>query len=579
MSLMANLYVGASGLTTSQNALNTTAHNMSNLDTDGYTRQQVSQGTRAYQTIEVKNESVAWKQIGTGVNYNTCKQVRSEFLDISYRRETGRYAFYDISLGALEEIEDQLQEMEGAEFATSLNNLWVAVQEMAKDPCSAVTQSSFVTRANEFLTRAKSVYEGLVSYQENLDGTIEGMVENINDYGDRIRKLNEDIVNIESGNQERANDLRDERNMLLDKLGEYGKVDYQEDQLGNVTVLFEGSSFVTTDHVNHIGIDRTLESAVGYATPYWEYGAKTVDNRDGTRSVVSIDGAHIYDLSQVISTSIDTDIGKLKAVLLARGDHNGTYHDIVENPDVYNKHISNSVIMNVQAEFDQLVHNMMMKINEIMEEAESNPAFIDESTGQAKDFTLFVCANEEDTLRYNLYDEGQYKFYPNNKKLDDPAYVASLPEDVQALLGRNIKTGYTIMNSQINPTLLQEPTTFTFRTIDGSEDNATVEKLKEAFTAEEYVLNPNVTARNSFITYYNGLVSQVANSGDVYNSIKEAQKNTVDSVTYAREQIHGVSSDEELQFMIQFQNAYNASSRYINVVSEMLEHLVTALGS
>ena len=58
-----------------------------------------------------------------------------------------------------------------------------------------------------------------------------------------------------------------ERNKLLDKLGELGKIDYYEDTLGNVTVLFEGSSFVTTDHVNHIGIDRTLVSSVGYATP------------------------------------------------------------------------------------------------------------------------------------------------------------------------------------------------------------------------------------------------------------------------------------------------------------------------
>jgi flagellar hook-associated protein 1 FlgK len=157
MSLMANLYVGASGLTTSQNALNTTAHNMSNMDTEGYTRQQVSQGTRAYQTLERKVEQIAWKQIGTGVNYNNCKQVRSDFLDISYRRETGRSTFYDVSLKALEEIEDQLQEMNGSEFAQSMDNLWVAVQELAKDPCSAVTQSSLITRANEFLTRAKSV--------------------------------------------------------------------------------------------------------------------------------------------------------------------------------------------------------------------------------------------------------------------------------------------------------------------------------------------------------------------------------------------------------------------------------------
>lgn len=552
MSLMSNLYIGASGLTTSQNALNTTAHNMANMDTEGYTRQQISLGTRSYQTLEKKTEPIAWKQVGTGVYYNNCKQVRSVFLDKSYRLESGRCAFYDVSIKTLEEVEDQLQEMNGAEFADSLNNLWVAVQEMAKDPCSAVTQSSFVTRANEFLTRAKSVYDGLVDYQKNLDSTVKGMVDEINGYGDRLRRLNQDIVNIESGKQEQANDLRDERNQILDKLGEYGKIEYEEDVFGNITVYFEGSSFVTTDHVNHIGIDTKLESPAGFATPYWEYAARTEFNQDGSKSVVSIDGAHIYDLTQTISTTINTDVGKLKSVLLARGDHNATYHDITENTDFYNSNISQSVIMNIQAEFDQLINSIMTNINDIMEQAESNPAFIDGSLGEAKDFTMFVCSNEEDTLNYDISD-------------DKPAGT--------------VKTKFTIKNTQINPKLIQEPTLFTFRTIDGNEDNRTTTLLKEAFTNEKLTLNPNVSSKNSFISYYNSLVSQVANTGDVYNSIREAQQQTVDGVSAAREQIVGVSSDEELEFMIMFQNAYNASSRYINVVSEMLEHLVTSLGS
>jgi flagellar hook-associated protein 1 FlgK len=548
---MSNLYIGASGLQTSQNALNTTAHNMANVDTEGFTRQQVSQGTRSYQTLEKKTEPIAWKQVGTGVYYNNCKQVRSVFLDTQYRRESGRAAFYDVSLKTLEEIEDQLQEMNGTEFAQSMNNLWVAVQEMAKDPCSAVTQSQFVTRANEFLTRAKSVYDGLVSYQQNLDSTVKGIVDTINTYGDRLRQLNEDIVDIESGKQEQANDLRDERNLILDKLGELGKIEYTEDIFGNVSVMFEGCSFVTTDHVNHIGIDTHLESSVGYATPYWEYAAKTVDNKDGSKTVVSIDGAHVYDLTQTIATSMNTDIGKLKSVLLARGDHNATYHDIVENEDYYKSNIAQSVIMNVEAEFDQMINTIMTEINAIMEAAESNPAFLDSTVGQTKDFTLFVCANEGDKLMYDIGDK-----------------------DAGTVL-----TAFTIKNSQINPKLIAEPTLFTFRTIDGNEDNTTTSLLKEAFTKEEYVLNPNVTTKNSFMTYYNSLVSQVANSGDVYNSIKEAQDQTVSAIFSAREQIVGVSTDEELGLMIQFQNAYNASSRYINVVSEMLEHLVTALGS
>ena len=553
MSLMGNLYVGNSGLQTAQMALNTTAHNMANMDTEGFTRQQVSLGTRSYLTLDRKLEPIAWTQVGNGVYYNNCKQVRSVFLDAAYRQESGRYSFYDTSLKALEEIEDQLQEMNGSEFATSLNNLWVSVQELAKDPCSAVTQSSFVTRANEFLTRAKSVYDGLVSYQENLDSTIEGMCNNINAIGDRIRQLNEDIVDIESGNQEHANDLRDERNALLDKLGEYGKLDYQEDHLGNVMVSFEGSPFVTTDHVNHLGVYRGIEeSSAGYGIPYWEYAAKTErDPATGKDVVTSIKGAYVYDLTQSISSSINTDIGKLKAVVLARGDHNGNYHDIQENNQYYTDNIAQSVLMNVEAEFDQMINIIMTTINDILENSESNPAFLDSSVGSASDFVLFIEANKEDAVRYDIGD----------------AEAGS------------IRTGFTIKNAQINPLLVEDPTLFTFRKVDGTEDNDTTTLLKNAFTKEEYTLNPGVTTKNSFISYYNSLVSQVANSGDVFESVRSSQEMTVSSVSAAREQIVGVSSDEELEFMIMFQNAYNASSRFINVVSEMLEHLVTTLGA
>ena len=552
MSLMANLYVGQSGLTTSQNALNTTAHNMANIDTAGYTRQQVSQGTRSYQTLEKNYHSIAWKQIGTGVNYNNCKQVRSQFLDASYRQESGRAAFYDVSLKAIEEIEDQLQELDGAEFATSLNNLWTAVQELDKDPCSAVNQSALVTRANEFLTRAQSVYSGFVSYQDNMNETITSMVTEINRIGERIREINESIAGIESGKQEKANDLRDERNKLLDQLGEYGRIDYEEDRLGNVQVLFEGSSFVSLGHVNHIGIDTTLVSPVGYATPYWEYAAKTEINKSGEKVVVSIDGGKLFDLTQAVSTSTNTDIGKLKAVLLARGDHNATYHDITEDENYYNDNIAQSVIMNVEAEFDQMIHIIMTKINDVLEGAESNPAFLDNMAGLPSDFSLFNVSNTEDTVNYDFNDK---------KKAG------------------TILTGFTIMNSEVNPILVRDPTVFTFRTIEGKEDNATTTELKKAFTSEEYVINPNVATRNNFITYYNSLVSQVANTGDVFNSKSKAQEETVSAVDAAREQITGVSSDEELEYMIMFQNAYNASSRFINVVSEMLEHLVTTLGS
>lgn len=91
MSLMSGLFVGATGLQTSQNSLHTTAHNLSNIETPGYVRQQTLHADMTYNNIS--NASVSKMQIGLGVEYDIVRQVRDEFLDKSYRRETGRSSF------------------------------------------------------------------------------------------------------------------------------------------------------------------------------------------------------------------------------------------------------------------------------------------------------------------------------------------------------------------------------------------------------------------------------------------------------------------------------------------------------
>ena len=173
MPLMGSLYIGNSGLQTSQNALNTTAHNMTNADTTGYVRQQVQQGTNVYNTIRIDLTGVASHQIGLGVSYSNVKQVRDYFLDQTYRREVGRGAFYEVSVGALEEIESLLDELNGESFQESLEGLWTAVQELAKDPSSAVTQGLLVQKSSQFIERAKAVYNGMADYQDNLNQQIE----------------------------------------------------------------------------------------------------------------------------------------------------------------------------------------------------------------------------------------------------------------------------------------------------------------------------------------------------------------------------------------------------------------------
>ncbi len=137
---------------------------------------------------------------------------------------------------------------------------------------------------------------------------------------------------------------------------------------------------------------------------------------------------------------------------------------------------------------------------------------------------------------------------------------------------------FTIENLIIDGELKQSPSLLGFKKDDGQVDQTTADALKAIFKEEKYKVNPHVNTACDFINYYNNLVSLTANFGYVLRGIGSNQEVAVDNTAAAREQVHGVSSDEELSNMIMFQNAYNASSRYVNVINEMLEHVLSALG-
>ena len=586
MPLMGSLYIGASGLQTSQNALNTTAHNLSNIDTTGYTRQQVQLSDKRYITLSVDPNSVNNKQTGLGVTYSRVKQIRDYFLDKTYRKESGRSMFYEVSTEVMEEVESQLGEMNGEAFQTTITDFWTSIQELAKDPASSVSQGLLVQRASEFVERATAVYEGLSSYQDNLNTQIKKQVDKINDYGNMLLTLNDQIRAIESGGIEHANDLRDARNQVLDELSELASITYGEDLSGNVYVQIEGVDFVKGGTCYEIG--TYVDVNTGFYTPFWPQNAsyRVMDN--GTREY-NIDGAEVFDLSREISSDLNTDIGGLKAMLLARGDHRADYTDIEGDYDS----VSQSVVMNIQAEFDQLIHNVVTKVNSILADA----AGVRQGSITLEDGTLLEGARfaDVDSNGYMRRDDGSpIQLFgkvstDNYRKVSGTVTYTDEDGNIQTKTGEcwgfneedpsAPESLYSVKNRQIDRELMQRPAMLGFRLPDGSEDTATAEALKAAFTEESYTLNPNVKKKTTFVDYYTDLVAQVANSGSVYRSIYTNQESTVEAANSAREQVVGVSSDEELSNMIKFQNAYNASSRYINVISEMLEHIINTLGA
>lgn len=572
MSLMSGLFVGATGLQTSQNSLHTTAHNLSNIETPGYVRQQTLHADMTYNTIST-TPAVSKMQTGLGVEYDIVRQVRDQFLDKSYRRETGRSDFYDICKETTNEIETLLGEFDGVAFQESLGSLWTAVQELQKDPSSNVTKGVLVNTAAQFLERAQAVYNGLSEYQDNLNSRVKDYVDKINELGDRIFELNDRIHTEELGEQE-ANDLRDERNKALDELSELANISYFTNADGCTEVLVEGVSLVARDRVFHM--DVVMEEGTGFYTPVWP------QNKN----------AEVFQKDQEISTSLNTDIGRLKSIILARGDRRANYTDMrketYEDGDYkYDASLpaqkviptSKSVVMKVQAELDQLVHNIMTEMNNILTDEKDQ---IEEynQTRSINDLPKYKVSDVESgkvKLPEELYVRlGTSRYEIQTIGSDD--YYVYVPED-EYTSHADIDRLYTISNIKINPDLQKTPSILgnSFMTDQNEVDHAKADLLAKTFNEPFSELAPGLTTKYDYRDYYSALVGQVATEGSVYDSIVNAQQVAVHNLSDSRDAIMGVSSNEELTNMIKYQNAYNAASRYITACNDMLENLLSNL--
>ena len=181
-----SMYIGASGLQSAQNALNTTANNLANVNTKGYVRQQVVFSDKSYDMLRDSTLRINAHQAGTGVAISDVYHARDIFLDKAYRLETGRNAFYESCYEVSSYVEDLLQELDGEEFKTSVGDLWESFQELAKTPADSVTQNLVLQKSELLLSRAQTLYDDLKEYQLNIDMQIKEDVARVNEIGDAI---------------------------------------------------------------------------------------------------------------------------------------------------------------------------------------------------------------------------------------------------------------------------------------------------------------------------------------------------------------------------------------------------------
>lgn len=565
MSLMSSLYIGVSGLGASQNSLNTTAHNLANVGTTGFVRQQVLQSDSTYLKWGVTHLSTL--QTGLGVDIATVRQVRDSFLDKAYRQEVGRQGYYEVQYEAVQEVESMFGETEGVAFQDSLSDLWTSLEELSKTPGLIESRASVVQNAESFLKRAGIIQDQLKEYQVNLNTQITDKVDRVNDIADQIDTLNDKISRYESNGLENANDLRDERNNLLDELGQIVNITYKENSNGIVSVNAEGVPLVTEDSAYKMGTAKVSDSS-DLLKPVW----------------LSYGNVDVFNLDRPASAQDNTDVGSLKGLLVTRGNDTANYTDMLKSPEDFDKTVNTSVIMTVQAQFDQLIHGVVTALNDIFSPNKTvdatTPAdgttitILDKDNapvGMDKDYTMGEALFNRKTVdRYRPITAAEAAKY--GVPADSLVYNEEDPDDTYSL--------FTLGQIEVNPDIKSNysliPLSSNSKTgeVDAKAAEALVTKWKEPFAT----ISPDTLTMNTFKDYYTAFIGDIATRGDQLNSISENQATLSGNIDDQRQQVAGVSSDEELTNLIKYQHAYNASARYINVIDEMLEHVISTLG-
>lgn len=540
MSSISSLSSAISALKSSQTALNTTAHNLSNLDTQGYVRQQVLFNESTY--MNVGQNEISSLSVGLGTDIDSIRQVRDIFLDQSYREETGRMGFYDAQASAVEEIETILGETEGESFSKMLDNLWGSISELSKHPEGLATRGGFIQNSVIFVEKANLIKEQFDDYQMDMNAEIINSVKRINEIGEGIDKLNDVISQAEmaGGN---ANDYRDSRNLLLDELSGMVDVSYREEADGSVMVNVENVPFVIKGYYFEMDVVQA-EAFSDLVVPNWP-------NLD----------KEVFNFKNPVGPSYDNDIGRLKGMILARGTRSADYTDL-QDETIYENEIEKSVVMQAQAQFDNLIHGIVTMVNDLVApNTNGTPAYLDTASAP---YGLDGSQGNEIFVRKHM----------------DRYEATSIPADqYNEEDTSNRYSLYSAGNIEVNPDVLANYNLISLSREAGADgDNTVVQSMLDAWDEPFSTLEPGTTGMMSFREYYTGFVGSIGAIGNVATLQMENQELMSLQIDNQRSMLTGVSSDEELGNMMKYQHAYNAAARVVTTIDSMIEQVVTSLG-
>ncbi|PTQ57174.1 MAG: Flagellar hook-associated protein FlgK [Candidatus Carbobacillus altaicus] len=517
-STFTGLEIARRALTAQQTAITTTEHNVANANTEGYTRQRTELIASRPLPYPGLTQGALPGQIGMGVDVQQIRRLRDAFLDRQYREESAQSSYYD----ELSKVYDRLQavlkedsDLNGAGVLRAVDAFWGALDDLSLAAERGEVREQVIGAAESVTDAFRHIFESLKRISDDLDFEVRQQVAEINSITTRIADLNAQITQLKPHGLT-TNDWEDTRDKLLDDLSKL--IDISVVDLGNGSIrVTTANGGVLVDGVNQTALELTTD--------------------DQGRSIPMLGGAVLRGQG-----------GALGASLEAR----------------------DTVLTETKSRYDALAVAFVQAVNDI-HMGGINLKDILKGRTEASEIPFFVSASWVETFAKEHPDLWQDLSDGNLSWLDQDFLVD--PADPQK--------GYIWQPKEmgdvaVNPLIISDRELLAAAGVppSGVADG----KVAKALAAFRYQPLPALATQESFTEAYAGIIGRLGIDAQRVDHLREMKTTLVQQVDRQRDAVHGVSLDEEMTLLLQYQHAYSAAARAVTAIDQMLDKLINGTG-
>lgn len=623
------LNIAYTGLLASNAALNTTSNNIANVHTEGYSRQQVTQ--QAASALRVFQK---YGCAGAGVETLAVERIRDSFYDAKYWNNNTKVGEYDIKQYYMQQVETYFEDNgTNAGFKTVFDQLMITgIEELMKDPSSTTTKSQFIGYAGALAEYFNGLAGNMQALQKDVNQEIKLRVDEINSIAGEIATLNKQINTIELAGTN-ANELRDRRELLIDRLSEIVDVEIKEIPITDTNnpdretgghrylvkiaggqLLVDGTEYRGMECVARANYEKTNQSDIdGLYDVYWEDGQKfnlynvamggelkgLVQMRDGNNGENFV--------GEIIATGLTA--GGMKDTVTIRADKEylqdlnkcnlSDQGGIINlgNQEFYYESWSYSRIVDAdgnetytytftladgEKNGNRVTNDRVGKMASIGTSIayQGIPYYMSQMNEWLRTFSQKF--NDIVTSGYNKNGDLGAMMFTANLATDDEQY--DFPAGTRYDLGGNITVDVTddsyyrmtaenfsiLAAMELDPDLLANRKDVS----DGVEQNDLLEELKGMAYDKEKMSFRGASASE----FLQCILSDVALNASRANLFHESFTGIANTIDSQRISISGVDEDEEAVNLVKFQNGYNLASKMIQTLTEIYDKLILDTG-